>query len=220
MVLNVVEKFVSINGEGAHAGELSAFIRFKGCNLSCSYCDTKWANCKDTEAKHMSPQELLEWVMQQRVINVTLTGGEPLLQKGIEELIELLAGNGIRVEIETNGSIPLEKFAALKHRPVFTMDYKLPSSGMEKFMYTDNFSLLKKSDTVKMVAGSSTDLKRALYIIRKYSLSDRCHIYLSPVFGHIEPSDMVEFMIKHHLNKVRLQLQLHKFIWEPERRGV
>ena len=100
------------------------------------------------------------------------------------------------------------------------MDYKLPSSGMEKFMYTDNFSLLKKSDTVKMVAGSSTDLKRALYIIRKYSLSDRCHIYLSPVFGHIEPSDMVEFMIKHHLNKVRLQLQLHKFIWEPERRGV
>ncbi len=197
-MLNVVEKFVSINGEGAHAGELSAFIRFKGCNLSCSYCDTKWANCKDTEAKHMSPQELSEWVMQQRVINVTLTGGEPLLQKGIEELIELLAGNGIRVEIETNGSIPLEKFAALKHRPVFTMDYKLPSSGMEKFMYTDNFSLLKKSDTVKMVAGSSTDL----------------------VFGHIEPSDMVEFMIKHHLNKVRLQLQLHKFIWEPERRGV
>ncbi len=219
-MLDVVEKFVSINGEAAHAGELSAFIRFKGCNLNCSYCDTKWANCKDTQSIPMSPQELLEWVIQQKVINVTLTGGEPLLQNDIGTLIELLSGKGLRVEIETNGSIPLGKFAELKHRPVFTMDYKLPSSGMENFMCTDNFYLLKKSDTVKMVAGSSTDLKKALYIIKKYSLSDRCHIYLSPVFGNIEPSEMVDFMIVHNLNKVRLQLQLHKFIWEPERRGV
>ena len=219
-MLTVVERFVSINGEGAHAGELAVFIRFKGCNLGCSYCDTKWANSSGADCSDFTADALVSWIRQKGIKNVTLTGGEPLLQDDIDVLINKLLALGLRVEIETNGSIPLEKFAALKHRPVFTMDYKLPSSGMEKFMYTDNFSLLKKSDTVKMVAGSSTDLKRALYIIRKYSLSDRCHIYLSPVFGHIEPSDMVEFMIKHHLNKVRLQLQLHKFIWEPERRGV
>ena len=219
-MLNVVEKFVSINGEGANAGELSAFIRFKGCNLSCSYCDTKWANCKDTEAKPMSPQELSEWVMQQRVINVTLTGGEPLLQKGVEELIELLAGNGIRVEIETNGSIPLEKFALLKHRPVFTMDYKLPSSGMEEFMCRDNFRLLGEHDTVKFVSGSMEDLERAAEIIDEYGLVGRCHVYISPVFGEIDPADIVTFMEERKMNGVRLQLQLHKFIWEPSRRGV
>ena len=219
-MLNVVEKFVSINGEGAHAGELSAFIRFKGCNLSCSYCDTKWANCEDTEAKHMSPQELLEWVMQQRVINVTLTGGEPLLHKGIEELIELLAGNGSRVEIETNGSISLKELSIREKRPVFTMDYRLPSSNMEKYMCFENFDMLDAHDTVKFISGSIEVLECAAEIIEKYSLTDKCHVFISPVFGKIDPQEIVRFMSENGMNDVRLQLQMHKFIWEPERRGV
>lgn len=219
-MLAVVEKFVSINGEGAHAGELAAFIRFKGCNLNCSYCDTKWANAADAPFEGKTPQELLNWVIKQDVLNVTLTGGEPLLQNDIAQLIELLCENGLRVEIETNGSIPLKTFAALPLRPVFTMDYKLPSSGMENKMCLENFALLQQSDTVKFVIGSDEDLKKSREIIEQYSLSEKCHVYFSPVFGSIEPEHMVNYMQEHKLNRVRLQLQLHKFIWSPDRRGV
>lgn len=219
-MLAVVEKFVSINGEGAHAGELAAFIRFKGCNLNCSYCDTKWANCADVKADLQSPQELTKWAVEHNICNVTLTGGEPLLQADIAELIELLGEQGLRVEIETNGSVPLEPYANLHYRPVFTMDYKLPSSNMERFMHTDNFAFLQHSDTVKFVVGSQDDLETALAIINHYSLTDKCHVYLSPVFDSIEPVQIVDFMKEHHLNRVRLQLQMHKFIWAPDQKGV
>lgn len=219
-MLPVVEKFISINGEGAHAGELAAFIRFKGCNLSCSYCDTKWANSNRAVAKMQTPEELARWVLDKGIINVTLTGGEPLLQHDISDLIELLTAQELRVEIETNGSLALDEYAAMKNRPVFTMDYKLNSSNMERFMQRDNFSLLHQSDTVKFVAGDKADLENALEIINKYSLLSKCHVYFSPVFGKIKPSEIVDFMINHKLNGVRMQLQMHKFIWEPNRRGV
>lgn len=216
----VVEKFVSINGEGAHAGELAAFIRFRGCNLSCSYCDTSWANCENAPADMETAEELAVWVAETGVNNVTLTGGEPLLNRDCRELTALLMKQGCRVEIETNGSISLEESAASEFRPVFTMDYKLPSSGMEQFMCIDNFRLLGCHDTVKFVSGSIEDLERAAEIINQFSLDERCHVYISPVFGEIEPSDIVDFMEERRMNKVRLQLQLHKFIWEPTRRGV
>ena len=219
-MLSVVEKFISINGEGAHAGELAAFIRFRGCNLNCSYCDTKWANSSRTFAEEYTPEQLTDWVKDKSVTNVTLTGGEPLLQDGIFELIEMLINQGHRVEIETNGSLALDEFASMEHRPVFTMDYKLDSSNMEQFMQKDNFSLLKPSDTVKFVAGSISDLENAVKVINRYSLLDKCHVYFSPVYGKIKPSEIVDFMINNHLNGVRLQLQMHKFIWEPNRRGV
>ena len=219
-MLSVVEKFVSINGEGAHAGELAAFIRFKGCNLGCSYCDTKWANQSAAISACCNPDELAGWVERRGVKNVTLTGGEPLLQEDISELVDLLLAQGRRVEIETNGSIPLDRFAKRELRPVFTMDYKLPSSGMEIAMRRDNFKLLNKHDTVKFVAGSTADLHRALEIIEQYRLCERCHVYLSPVFGKLNPAEIVNFMLDNEMNGVRLQLQLHKFIWSPERRGV
>lgn len=218
--MQVAEKFVSINGEGAHAGELAVFVRFKGCNLCCSYCDTQWANRLDAVFQEETPQALTEWVTEQRVNNVTLTGGEPLLQSEIADLTERLLNQKLRVEIETNGSVSLEPFARMNPRPVFTMDYKLPSSGMESRMNTDNFSLLRQSDTVKFVTGSIKDLEAAQKIIQQYDLAARCHVYLSPVFGKIEPSRMVEYMIQNNMNQVRLQLQLHKFIWQPDARGV
>lgn len=219
-MLSVVERFVSINGEGAHAGELAAFIRFRGCNLGCTYCDTKWANENDTLALSYTPEQLAQWVENKEVVNVTLTGGEPLLQDEIDELIGLLLHNGKRVEIETNGSIPLDSFIHDNARPVFTMDYKLPSSGMEVVMRHDNFKLLNAHDTVKFVAGNRADLDCAHTIIENYTLQERCHVYLSPVFGKINPADMVDYMIENNMNGVRLQLQLHKCIWSPERRGV
>ncbi len=219
-MLNVAEKFVSINGEGAHAGELAAFLRFKGCNLCCSYCDTRWANEENAPCKAESARELCDWVLSQNVANVTLTGGEPLLQQDIPLLIKLLTERGRRVEIETNGSVELKPFDSLSPRPVFTMDYKLPSSGMENKMCLDNMALLKKHDTVKFVAGSREDLMRAAEIISRYGLTGRCHVYFSPVFGSIEPEEIVSFMKERRLNGVRLQLQLHKFIWRPDKRGV
>lgn len=217
---SIVERFISINGEGAHAGEPAAFIRFYGCNLSCSYCDTKWANARNAYALEYSPVQLAQWVREKKLHNVTLTGGEPLLQEDIDTLIDLLLQQGNRVEIETNGSIPLDRYVNSQPRPVFTMDYKLPSSDMEVAMRCDNFKLLEKHDTVKFVAGTEADLVRAKEIIDQYGLKERCHVYLSPVYGKIDPAAIVEFMLDNNMNHVRLQLQLHKCIWGAERRGV
>ena len=219
-MLSVVEKFISINGEGVRAGELAYFVRFCGCNLSCSYCDTAWANRSDAPETHMSAEEIAKQVIGSGIRNVTLTGGEPLLQKDLPELCTILAENGIITEIETNGSLDISELAALSGRPVFTMDYKLPSSGMEEFMRTENFSLLQKQDTVKFVCGSVQDLDRMREITEKYSLLSHCHVYISPVFGSIDASDIVEYMKQHRMNGARLQLQLHKYIWDPDKRGV
>lgn len=218
--MKVVETFISINGEGPRAGELAVFVRFQGCNLRCSYCDTSWANEPDCPFVERSPQEITQQILSTGVNNVTLTGGEPLLQKEMPQLLALLAQqNQLRVEIETNGSVDLIPFCT-EHRPVFTMDYKLPSSGCESSMRLDNFAHLLPEDTVKFVCGSQSDLERATELIWQYQLTHQCHVYLSPVFGAIQPADMVEYMVAHQLNGVRLQLQMHKFIWDPDKRGV
>ena len=219
-MFSVAEKFVSINGEGVRAGELAVFIRFAGCNLKCGYCDTKWANAVDAPAEKMESKDILDYILSTGVKNVTLTGGEPLLRQEMGELIDTLMSAGLRVEIETNGSIHLREFADRVYRPVFTMDYKLPSSGMEEYMCSDNFGCLEKHDTVKFVSGSMEDLERAVEVIESHHLTERCHVYISPVFGKIEPADIVEFMKEKKLDDVRLQLQLHKFIWDPDKKGV
>ncbi len=217
----VVETFVSINGEGTRAGELAVFIRMKGCNLKCTYCDTMWANEADAKAVPMTEEEIYQYVKKTGVRNVTITGGEPLRQNNMQVLLaRLLKDEELRVEIETNGSIDLTEFAKLEPRPSFTMDYKLGASGMEEKMCHSNFSLLNTKDTVKFVVGSRQDLERAAQIIEKYQLQRRVSIYLSPVFGAIEPEEMVQFLIEKKLNDVRIQLQLHKIIWDPEKRGV
>lgn len=216
--MKVVEKFTSINGEGTRAGELAVFVRFKGCNLRCSYCDTMWANEADCSYEEETPEEITNYVLAVGIRNVTLTGGEPLLQKDIRELIHLLLQAGLRVEIETNGAVRLSEFC--EERPIFTMDYKLPSSGCEEHMIAENMELLEINDTVKFVCGSQEDLVKALEVIQTYDLTSRCHVYFSPVFGSIEPVQMVEFMLEHQLNDVRLQIQMHKVIWDPNERGV
>ena len=214
---HVAETFVSINGEGPRAGELAFFIRLRGCNLRCSYCDTMWANTADAPAVIMNENELCG--LAEGVTDVTITGGEPMLSD-LAPLCTKLAERGHRVEIETNGSVPIKELAAISSRPSFTMDYKLPSSGMERFMCLDNFALLNENDTVKFVSGSREDLEKALEIIEKYGLRGKCRVYISPVFGAIEPAEIVDFMKEHSLNDVRVQLQLHKYIWDPQKRGV
>ena len=217
----IAETFLSINGEGVKAGQLSFFIRFVGCNLNCDYCDTKWANLPHTPYREMTGLELYALIKESGAENVTITGGEPMIQENIGELLDLLCRDpGLYVEVETNGSVPLQPFLDLPTRPSFTMDYKLSKSGMEKYMCPENFSHLDKRDTVKFVCGCMEDLQRAEEIMMTYGLIGRTNVYLSPVFGAIEPADMVEFMKNRRLTGVTLQLQMHKVIWDPEKRGV
>lgn len=217
----IAETFSSINGEGTHAGQLAFFIRFTGCNLDCSYCDTKWANVPNAPYTEMTGEEILSAVQKSGIKNVTVTGGEPLIQPNIIPLLEMLCGDGHYVEIETNGSADVSEVVKIgTDRPALTMDYKLPSSGMESFMRTENFALLEAMDTVKFVSGSRADLERALEIIREYGLIGKCAVYISPVFGEIEPAEIVDFMLANKLNGVNVQLQMHKFIWDANARGV
>ncbi|MDE5648570.1 MAG: radical SAM protein, partial [Oscillospiraceae bacterium] len=144
---HIAEKFVSINGEGRKAGQPAVFIRFKSCNLNCSYCDTLWANFDDCPAEMMTSDDILVYIQKTGIKNVTLTGGEPLIQTGIFELIDLLCQSDLDVEIETNGSEDISLFRQMKIMPSFTLDYKLPSSGMEQFMNLKNYNFLTENDT-------------------------------------------------------------------------
>jgi 7-carboxy-7-deazaguanine synthase len=221
MSFKVVEKFVSINGEGCLCGQLAVFIRFAGCNLNCSYCDTSWANKINVPFELMTSKDIYDYIKSTKVKNITLTGGEPLIQEEVKELLQTLAEDKeIRVEIETNGSISLNKFMNIDNSPSFTMDYKLPSSGMEHKMCLDNFNYLSNKDTLKFVSGSLADLQIAKQIIDKYKLVDKTNIFISPVFGKIEMDKIVEFMKDNKMNGVNLQVQLHKVIWDPNKRGV
>ena len=217
----VVEIFESINGEGRRVGQLAIFIRLQKCNLNCSYCDTRWANGDDAPYTLMSEDEIYDRILKSGIKNITLAGGEPLLHKDVEILLEKIRENpNLSLEIETNGSIELEKFSKLKNPPLFTMDYKLPSSKMENKMCLDNFKYLTLKDTVKFVVGTIEDLKKAKEIIERYSLIGKCAVYFSPVFNSIDPIEIVKFMKENRLNGVNLQLQIHKFIWDPESKGV
>lgn len=223
----VAEKFVSINGESRRAGELAVFIRFTGCNLNCTYCDTAWAIPADAPHEEMSHQALIEYIKETGIDNVTLTGGEPLLQPEIENLVVDIISLNKRVEIETNGAVSIKSLKeladklSLRDELSITLDYKCPGSGMEGFMLMENYDELREYDTVKFVVSDRKDLDRAREVIERYKLIDRkVAAYLSPVFGKIEPSEIVEYMIEHKLNGVTHQLQQHKFIWDPDKRGV
>ena len=220
-IYNIAETFLSINGEGTHAGQLAFFIRFTGCNLRCDYCDTKWAQEPSATRAHLTAEQIYRQVKESGANNVTVTGGEPMIQPGIGELLALLCRDPeLYVEVETNGSVDLSPYLGSAVRPSFTMDYKLSASGMENHMFLPNLPLLTQNDTVKFVCGSISDLERAREVIREYDLTHHTRVYLSPVFGSIQPSDMVEFMKEHHMTGVTLQIQLHKVIWDPDKQGV
>lgn len=221
MNFKVVEKFISINGEGRLSGQLAVFIRFAHCNLNCSYCDTKWANKSDVKYELMTEDNIYSYIKETGIKNVTLTGGEPLLQNGISNLLKLLSkDNTINVEIETNGSVDLSDFIIDTDPPSFTMDYKLPDSDMETSMLVSNFNYLNKNDVVKFVISSIKDLEKTKEIIYTHNLTEKTNVYLSPVFGKISPEIIVEFMKDNNLNNTTFQIQLHKVIWDPNKRGV
>lgn len=225
MNYKIAEKFISVNGEGQKSGELSTFIRFKYCNLNCVYCDTKWANDKLTPYETNSEVEIFEFIKNSKIKNVTLTGGEPLLQKDLKILLDkTFEIPGIEVEIETNGSIDIKDLAKYRkennYNVYFTLDYKLPYSKMEKHMNVENYKFITKKDSIKFVIGSREDLNRAYEVIKTFKLIEKSNVYFSSVFGEISLEKIVEFLKEKNLNNVKLQLQLHKYIWDPSERGV
>ncbi len=219
MKYRIAETFLSVNGEGPNAGYPAFFIRFSGCNLRCSYCDTAWAQEWESFTALLSAEDLRGLTLKSGAKHITLTGGEPLLQKELLPLIlELGKDNDLQFEIETNGAVEIAPY--LLPRVRVTMDYKLPGSGMESRMLLSNLPLLRKQDSVKFVCKDRNDLEKSEQIIREYGFMGRCQIFFSPVFGQIAPKDMVDFLLTRQLWGARVQLQLHKYIWHPDERGV
>lgn len=215
--MRVLEIFYSIDGEGKRAGELTAFVRLAGCNLKCKWCDTDYSqDC--TAGQEMSINDIMLALNKIGCKNITITGGEPLIHKDISTLLYNLSFYGYNVNVETNGSVSIEEYLKPDYENVwFTMDYKTDSSGMNAKMKDKHYLRLRKQDVLKIVVGSEKDLQQALNVIKE---NENALVYLSPVFGMMQPVRIVEFMKENNLQGVRVQLQLHKFIWDKNERCV
>lgn len=213
--MKVTEIFNSIEGEGKRAGLPATFIRLHGCNLRCSYCDSMYA-VDGKDWKEMSINEIVEKVKKIGCTNITLTGGEPLIHENINELIKALIRENCSINVETNGTVK----PSIRGTHIFyTVDYKTTSSEMLSRMDPKIFRSLYQTDVIKFVVGSQEDLDDALYFMD--SLEDvPAQVYVSPVFGKIEPLDIVHYIQVHKLWNWHLQIQLHKLLWAPDKRGV
>ncbi len=211
----IVEIFDSVEGEGKRTGYMAVFVRFAGCNLRCSYCDTGYALKREDAVETLDRSRLLERIHRYPWKKITLTGGEPMLQP-LDGLCRDLSREGYEINIEINGAVPL-----LEDRPrnlFYTMDVKSPSSGMRGRMRMENLTRLTEDDVVKFVVGSREDLLDMAQVLQEYPI--RGQIYVSPVYGAIQPKELVEFVREHQLARVCTQVQLHKIIWDPDQRGV
>lgn len=212
--LTVNEVYTSVQGESTWAGLPCVFVRLTACDLRCTYCDTEYAFYQGTKR---TLGDIYAEVMAIGVPLIEMTGGEPLLQKNILPLMAAFCDAGKTVLIETSGAHDISKIDSRVHR---IMDLKTPSSGMcDRNLYS-NIDHLNKGDELKFVIGSREDYEWTREQISKYDLSSRVgEILLSPIFGKIEPRQIVEWMLADKV-PARFQLQMHKFIWEPRARGV
>ena len=247
--MNVIEIFASIDGEGSRQGLLTTFLRLHDCNIRCSYCDTTYSYGIDSVFTEMTAAEVANVIESLGNHRITITGGEPLLQEAaVVELIDELnrrkaetmqdntsgqAGSTCIIDIdkfdkremlndslydfniETNGTI-VPSF----HRDNvwFTYDYKTPSSLAEESMNVDIFKVATERDLIKFVVGSPEDLDCMRRIIDQYPTA--AQIYVSPVWGQIEAVLIIDYMKAYNLQNVRFQLQIHKFVWDPDAKGV
>jgi 7-carboxy-7-deazaguanine synthase len=213
MALVVCETFASLMGESTRAGVPAYFIRLTGCNLRCRYCDTAYAY----EGGHeMTVAALVEMARAQPYRLVLVTGGEPLLQAETPVLLTDLLDAGFTVCLETNGSLPIDAVDARVHR---ILDVKCPGSGMADHNVWANMDLLTSRDEVKFVVADQLDFTWALEVIKFFRLAERLPVLISPVFGQVSLQEAAAWILATRL-PVRLNLQLHKYIWGPEARGV
>jgi len=212
--LTVNEIYLSVQGESTWAGLPCVFVRLTACDLRCTYCDTEYAFY---EGKRRTLGEIYDAVLAYDCPLVEITGGEPLLQKNVLPLMAALCDAGKTVLIETSGAHDISAIDPRVHR---IMDLKTPSSGESARNLYANIAALHHRDEVKFVLGSREDYEWTREQIARHELADKVRaVLLSPVFGRIEPRQIVEWMLEDKL-PARFQLQMHKFIWEPRARGV
>ncbi len=211
--LQVCETFYSILGESTAAGLPAFFIRLAGCNLRCRYCDTVYAY---EGGEEMAAGELVKTAVSYPARRVLVTGGEPLLQAETIPLLSALADAGLTVLLETNGSRPIKAVDARVRR---ILDLKCPGSGMAYHNLWDNLEQLRDGDEVKFVITDQGDFSWAKEVIERHHLAGRVTLLISPVFGAVPPQEVAAWILESGL-PLRLNLQLHKYIWGPEVRGV
>lgn len=212
-MLRVNEIFFSIQGESSFAGLPCVFVRLTRCDLRCTYCDTEYAF---HEGVDMELGEIIHRVQAYGTGLVELTGGEPLLQKESLELVTTLLDGGKQVLIETSGSVAIDP---VDPRAVVIMDLKCPGSGMAERNRWENIEHLRPKDEVKFVIGDRVDYEWSRQVLERYRLNERCSVLFSPVFEKLQLRELAEWILADKL-PVRLQTQLHKWIWDPATRGV
>lgn len=213
-MLTINEIFYSIQGESTHAGEPCVFVRLTACDLRCSWCDTPYAF---HEGRKMSVDDVVAAVERYGCPLVEITGGEPLLQDEVYPLMDRLLAQGRTVMLETGGHRPITRVPAAV---VKIVDVKCPGSGESDKNDWANLQRLAPHDEVKFVVRDRADYEFARDVIGRYDLQHRARaILMSPVHGVLDPKTLSEWMLADHL-PARLQLQLHKLIWDPATRGV
>jgi 7-carboxy-7-deazaguanine synthase len=211
--LKVNEIFYSIQGESSFAGLPCVFVRLTYCNLRCSFCDTEYAFFEGTE---MTVDNIIDKVSEYGCRLVEITGGEPLIQANVLQLMTKLSDKGFQVLLETAGHMDISQVDERIHR---IMDVKCPTSNESDKMRWENFNYLTNKDEVKFVIGDKTDFDYAVNVINKYKLDKKCGILFSPVFDKIDNELLADWILEKNI-PVRMQLQMHKYIWPPDDRGV
>jgi 7-carboxy-7-deazaguanine synthase len=211
--MRITEIFHSIQGESSYAGQPCVFVRLTGCPLRCTWCDTDYAFYGGHEC---SIDEVLAKVQTYGCRLVEVTGGEPLVQPESLPLMTRLCDAGYTVLLETSGAVDI---APVDPRAHVILDVKCPGSGMTDRMYWPNLSQLAAKDEAKFVMADRADYDWAREILTQYDLASRCPVLFSPVFGSLVVPQLAEWTLADRL-PVRFQLQMHKYIWAPDMRGV
>jgi 7-carboxy-7-deazaguanine synthase len=213
-VLTVFEIYRSIQGESTHVGRPCVFVRLAACNLRCSWCDTPYAF---TGGKKMSVDDVVAQVAALDCRLVELTGGEPLLQPEATTLMQRLVDDGCEVLLETGGHMPIDE---VPDEVAVILDVKCPASGEADAMHWPNLDQLSSHDEVKFVIQDRADFDYAREVVTRHALADRvAAVLFSPVFGVLAPAQLAEWILDARV-PARLQLQSHKYIWDPATRGV
>ncbi len=211
--MKINEIYRSIQGESSYAGLACIFVRLTYCNLRCSYCDTEYAFYEGTD---YSIDQVLQKVESFDCPLVEITGGEPLLQEEVYALMDDLVARNYTVLLETGGSVEVGR---VNFKVIKILDLKCPSSGESHRNLYSNLAKLQSQDEVKFVIGDREDYLWAKKTLEEHRLPHRCLVLFSTVFEKLLPQQLAQWLLEDNL-RVRLQLQLHKYIWDPEARGV
>lgn len=204
--LKINEIFYSLQGEAKTVGLPTVFIRLTGCPIRCSYCDTDYAFFAGVD---YSIDEIIKQVSQYNAKYITVTGGEPLAQPAVHDLMQQLCDLQYSVSIETGGMLPIEQ---IDNRVSVVLDIKTPGSNEMQSNLVANYQLLQHNDQVKFVVCDAEDFAWAVDIIKQYQLLEKCEVLISPSYQELDEAELAELVLASKL-PVRMQIQLHKFLW-------